>query len=241
MILVGQHWELLTGGGETSRPPAQANPAGAPGLDDDLNLLVLLQDPPEQGHLLRQLLLGVETILHSCFGQTFGVSILAAGTEESFLTEALLARSRGGFHVDTLAVGAAVLVLIALDVVLTNIAVEQRLAATPPDKLSSLIISTDLNQSRLFSPVVCLAAATAGLEKFVLPGENVHVRTGPELVFLPPLGGLSDQPDGAVHTLQVGRQLHLVALGPETRRYLTGLEPPDEEAKVSRQTKISLI
>ena len=85
----------------------------------------------------------------------------------------------------------------------------------------NFIISTNLNQSRLFSPVVRLAAATAGLEKFVLPGENVHVRTGPELVFLPPLGGLSDQPDGAVHTLQVGRQLHLVALGPETPRYIS--------------------
>ena len=133
MILVSQHGELLAGGGQTRRSPAQPNPAGALGLDDDLDLLVLLQNPPEQSHLIRQLLLGVETILHSCLGQTLGVFILTAGTEESFLTEALLARSRGSFHVNTLAVGATVFVLVTLDVVLTDVTVEQRFTPTPPD------------------------------------------------------------------------------------------------------------
>ena len=132
-ILVSQHGELLTGRGQTSRPPAQSNPAGALGFDDNLDLLVLLQNSPQQGHFVRQLLLGVETILHPCFGQTFWVFILTAGTEESFLTEALLARSRGSFHVDTLAVGATVFVLVTLDVVLTDVTVEQRFTPTPPD------------------------------------------------------------------------------------------------------------
>ena len=63
-----------------------------------------------------------------------------------------------------------------------------------------------------------LAAATAGLKKFVITREDVHVRTRPELVFLPPLGGLSDQSDGAVDTLEVSRQSDLVALSSATDR-----------------------
>ena len=89
-----------------------------------------------------------------------------------------------------------------------------------------------------------LAAATAGLEEFLLPRENVDVRAGPELVFLPPLRGLSDQSDGAVDTLEVSRQSHLVALSPATHR------SDNEElfnpswpglTIISRQTKISWI
>lgn len=71
-------------------------------------------------------------------------------------------------------------------------------------------------QSRLFLPVVSLAAATAGLEKLVVTREDVHVRTRPELVLFTPLRGLSDQSDGAVDTLEVSRQSHLVALSPAT-------------------------
>ena len=65
-----------------------------------------------------------------------------------------------------------------------------------------------------------LATATAGLKKFVFTWEDVHVRTRPELVLFPPLRGLSDQSDGAVDTLEVSRQSHLVALGPATQRDL---------------------
>ena len=89
-----------------------------------------------------------------------------------------------------------------------------------------------------------LAAATAGLKKFVITREDVHVRTRPELVFLPPLGGLSDQSDGAVDTLEVSRQSHLVALSPATHRSDNEelFNPPWPGLTIiSRQTKISWI
>ena len=61
---------------------------------------------------------------------------------------------------------------------------------------------------------VGLAVAGADVEEGLLLGQDVHVSAGPELVAAAPLAGLPHQPDGAVDTLEVRGQSHLVVLSP---------------------------
>ena len=153
-----------------------------------------MEDPPVHGHLVTNLLLGVQALTKPLLGQHLGVLLATPGAEPADLAEALLL-GRLGLDLLALAVYPAVFVGPALVPVLALVSVAQGVAPTPP--------------------AVGLAVAGANVEEGLLLGEDVHVRAGPELVLLAPLRGLPHQPDGAVDALEIRGQRHLERLGSE--------------------------
>ena len=138
-----------------------------------------MEDPPVDGHLVTDLLLGVQSFLETLLGQHLGVLFPTLVPEPSDLAEALLL---GRLVLDLLAfaVNATVLVCSALILVLTLMTVGEGVAPTP---------------SR-----IGLAVAGADVEEGLLFGKDVNVGAGPEHVLLAPLRGLPHQADGAVDT-----------------------------------------
>lgn len=146
-----------------------------------------MENPPIDGHLVTDFLLGVQTLIEPLLGQHLRVLFATLGAEPSDLTETLLL---GSLVLDllTLAVYTAVLICPALVPVLALVPIGQGVAPTPPG--------------------VGLAMAGADVEEGLLLGQDVNVGAGPEHVLLTPLRGLPHQTNGAVDTLQVCGQRH---------------------------------